>query len=340
MACWMKWLLAAAVLIVPLGCGSANSSKPTTASDGPQQQSQDDTKKLRLAVIPKGTTHIFWKSVHAGALNAAKELGNVEVFWKAQLNENDTEGQINVVQDFVVQQVDGLVLAPLDRTALVQVVLEAKDAGIPTVIFDSALDDDNTLSYVATDNYNGGVLGARELGKQLGGKGNAILLRYRPGSESTEQREQGFLDTIKKEFPEIKLISENQYAGTTPESALDKTLELLNQFGDKVNGMFAVCEPVAMGALTGLEQQGLAGKVKLIGFDPSPKMVEALTDDRMQGIVLQDPVNMGYMGVKTMVAHLRGDKVEKRVNTGEAIATKENMASPEIQKLLNPQQAD
>jgi ribose transport system substrate-binding protein len=310
-------------------------------SSGKHPTSSSTAKKLRIAVIPKGTTHIFWKSVHAGAERAAKELGDVDIIWKAQLHESDREGQINVVQDFIVQQVDGIVLAPLDRTALMSVVLEAKQAGIPTVIFDSALEDtQNTVSYVATDNYHGGVLGARQLADAMGGKGNAILLRYTPGSESTEERERAFIDTIKKEFPQITLISDNQYAGTTPESALDKSLELLNQFGDKVNGIFAVCEPVAVGVLGALEQQGLTGKVKFIGFDPSPKMIEALKNDQMQGIVLQDPVNMGYEGVKAIVAHLRGQPVEKRIPTGEAIATRANVNTPEIVKQLNPEQAD
>lgn len=329
-----RWLVLALSFAALVGCESAqpgSSSSTNKPAEG---------KKLRIAVIPKGTTHVFWKSLHAGALKAAEEMGNVEVIWKAQIHEGDTEGQINVIETFIVQQVDGIVLAPLDRQGLVKVIRKAKAAGIPTVIFDSGLDDaKNIVSYVATDNYNGGVLGARELGKQLEGKGNAILLRYRPGSESTEQREQGFLDTIKKEFPGIKMISDNQYAGTTTESALDKSLELLNQFGDKLDGIFAVGEPVATGALVALEQQGLTGKVKLIGFDPSSRMVEALADGKMQGIVLQDPVNMGYVGVKTMVRHLRGEKVEDRINTGEAIATKENMDTPEMKKLLNPIQA-
>lgn len=329
-----------ALLLVPLllaapGCGtSSTASGDKNAEDG-----------YHIAVIPKGTTHVFWKSVHAGALQAARELTEagtpVNIQWKGALLENDREGQINVVADFVAQGVDGLVLAPLDSTALVPSVRDAQDAGIPTVIFDSGLSDESVIeSYVATDNYNGGVLAAREIGRRLDGKGNVILLRYNVGSESTEQREQGFLDTIHKEFPDIVMLSDDQYSGTTALSAQNKALELLNQFGDRLDGIFAVCEPDTMGVLAALEQEGLAGKVVFVGFDPSPHLNDAMEQKKIHGLVLQDPVAMGYLGVKTLVAHLEGQDVEKRISTGEALATPENMHTPEMEKLLSPELAD
>ncbi len=304
-----------------------------------------DKTSFKIAVIPKGTTHVFWKSVHAGALKAARELKDegidVDIQWKGALLENDREGQINVVQDFVAQDVDGIVLAPLDATALIPSVEHARQSGIPTVIFDSGLADESvTVSYVATDNYNGGALAAREIGKRTGGKGNVILLRYNVGSESTEAREQGFLETLKKEFPDMVMLSDDQYSGTTAIQAQNKALELCNQFGDKVNAFFAVCEPDTMGVLAALEAEGLAGKVIFIGFDPGPQLVQALSEAKIHGLVLQDPVAMGYQSVKTLVASLRGEKVERRIPTGEVMATPENMTAPEIQKLLNPEQAD
>ncbi len=327
--------LALAMLVLVVGCGSSTSdSKTGEAKNG-----------YHIAVIPKGTTHVFWKSVHAGALKAAEEFKAagtpVEIQWKGALLENDREGQINVVADFVAQGVDGIVIAPLDSTALVPSIRDAKDAGIPTVIFDSGLADESVIeSYVATDNYNGGALAAREIGKRLGGKGDVILLRYNVGSESTEQREQGFLDTIKKEFPEIVMLSDDQYSGTTAISAQNKALELLNQFGDKVDGFFAVCEPDTVGVLSALEQEGLAGKVVFVGFDPSPHLIEAMREKKVHGLVLQDPVAMGYLGVKAVVERLQGKPVEKRIPTGEALATPDNVDSPEMQKLLNPEQAN
>ena len=170
------------------------------------------------------------------------------------------------------------------------------------------------------------------------GASGVILLRYNPGSESTEQREKGFLETFTKEFPQIKVISSDQYAGTTPESALDKANDVLNKYEGRVTGMFAVCEPNAQGLLGALESTGLAGKVKAVVFDPSPSLIQAMQGGKIHGIVLQDPVTMGYLGVKTMIAHLDGQPVEKRIVTGEHVATPENMNEPEIKKLLEPEQ--
>jgi ABC-type sugar transport system substrate-binding protein len=165
-----------------------------------------------------------------------------------------------------------------------------------------------------------------------------ILLRYNPGSESSEKREQGFLETLNKEFPSIKVLSSDQYSGTTPETSLDKCQQLFLKFGDQVTGAFAVCEPNATGMLGALEDAGMAKRVKFVGFDPSPRMVQALREKKMHGIVLQDPVRMGYLAVKTMHDHLEGHVVEKRVPTGETMATPENMDDEQIAKLLKPAQ--
>ena len=297
-------------------------------------------KKLRIAVIPKGTTHEFWKSVHAGAVNAAEKLGNVEILWKGPMQESDREGQINVMQEFITKQVDGICLAPLDSQSLVPVVEEAGEANIPVVIFDSGLEGDssNYVTYVATDNYNGGVLAARRLAEVLDGKGSVILLRYNPGSESTHQREEGFLATLKKESPGIKILLSDEYAGISPELALDKATQVLNKFRDKVDGIFAVCEPNATGVLGALEELELGGKVKFIAFDPNQPLIQGLRNNYVDGIVLQDPVKMGYEAVISMVKHLNGEDVQKRIITGEYVATPKNMYEVQMKKLLNPQQ--
>jgi ribose transport system substrate-binding protein len=321
-------------LLAVAGCARSGDSSTDSSADG------SAGKRFHIAVIPKGTTHEFWKSVHAGAQQAADELGNVEIYWKGPLQENDRDGQITVVQDFITKQVDGICLAPLDSQALVKYVGNAKTAGIPTVVFDSALADERDIvSYVATDNYQGGAIAARHMGKILGGHGGVILLRYNPGSESTEQRERGFLDTLTKEFPGIKVLSSDQYALTTPEEALTKSQQLLLKYRDQVDGVFTVCEPNSTGMLGALDgQRELAGKVKNIAFDPNAKLIAGMTDGTVHGIVLQDPVKMGYLAVKTMVEHLQGKPVEKRISTGEYIATPENMNDPQMHKLLHPAQ--
>lgn len=311
-------------------------STSVTNSGGASAVSPD--KELQIAVIPKGTTHEFWKSVHAGAEKAAKEVGNVKVLWKGPVQENDTTGQIREVQNFVTRRVDGIVLAPNDSQALINCVDAAKQAGVPTVIFDSGLDNEEIIvSYAATDNFQGGVLAGQRLAESLDGQGNVILLRYREGSESTMQREEGFLTAL-KEFPDIKVISSDQYCGVTPVDSLSKCQQMLLKYRDQVNGVFTVCEPNGTGMLGALEKSNLAGKIKFVTFDPSEPMVQAMRDGKIHGIVLQDPVTMGYEAVKGMVAHLRGGQVERRIQTGEYVATPENMDEPKMQKLLAPEQ--
>ena len=321
------------LIAVVAGCDPASTRPKSPKESG----GSADKRKLRIAVIPKGTTHEFWKSVHFGAEKAGKEL-DAEILWQGPLLESDRDGQITVVQNFVTKRVDGICLAPLDSQALVPAVREAKQAGVPVVIFDSGLDDaDSIVSYVATDNLHGGALAAEEMAKRLNGQGNVILLRYTSGSDSTHQREEGFLKKL-GEYPNIKVISSDQYAGTTEPSAIEKAQQLLTKYRQDVNGIFAVCEPNAQGVLEALKGLELAGKVVFVGFDPSERMVQALADNEMKGIVLQDPVQMGYLAAKTMIEHLRGREVERLIGTGESIATPENMLEPAIDKLLHPPQ--
>jgi ABC-type sugar transport system substrate-binding protein len=181
------------------------------------------------------------------------------------------------------------------------------------------------------------LCGGCRRGSERGDLG-VVLLRYNPGSESTEQREKGFLDALAAEYPKVKVLSSDQYAGTTPESALDKATDVLTKYQDSVSGMFAVCEPNANGLLRALENTGQAGRVKCVVFDPSPALIEGLSQGKVQGIVLQDPVMMGYQGVKTLIAHLDGKAVEKRVVTGEYVATPENMKDARMKELLEPAQ--
>src|SRR6185503_2361109 len=164
---------------------------------------------LTIAVIPKGTTHEFWKSIHAGAVKASREL-KVEIIWKGPLKEDDREGQITVVEDMVRRGVKGIVLAPLDDTALQAPVAAAKRAGIPTVIIDSGLKGTDWVRFAATDNFKGGAMAGMHLASLLKGKGRVVMLKYQEGSASTTLREQGFL-SIMKRTRGITVVSDNQY---------------------------------------------------------------------------------------------------------------------------------
>lgn len=307
---------------------------------GTQTSSLLAATPYQIAVIPKGTTHEFWKSIHAGTLKAKQELKaegvEVNILWKGPLREDDRDQQIQVVENFTSRRVHGILLAPLDSQALVRPVASAVASKIPVVVFDSGLKSDKHTSFVATDNFKGGKMAGEHMGKLLNGNGKVILLRYAVGSASTEEREAGFLEAIKA-FPEIKLISSDQYAGPTRETAYSNSQNLLNRFGRDADGIFTVNENSTIGMTKALRDIGRAGgKVKLIGFDAGSQSVKDMKSGDVQGLIVQNPVHMGYTGVRTLVAHLQGKAVEKIIDTGVKLVTAENMNQPEMHDLLNP----
>jgi len=297
----------------------------------------DTTSDLTLAVIPKGTTHVFWKSVEAGAKRAGTEQG-VEIIWKGPLKENDRAHQIQVVQQFISQGVDGIVLAPLDLRALVAPVRQATGRGIPVVIMDSSLEGEpgtDFLSFVATDNTSGGRLGGEHLLELLGGNGRVVLLRYLVGSASTAAREEGFLE-IMRESDGIEVLVDNRYAGPTAGEAKTQSLNMFDQVR-RAEGIFCSNEPSTYGMLLALRQEGLAGQIRFVGFDASPPLVQALEAGEIDALVVQNPDRMGYEAVTTLVRHLRGESVPPVVDTGVALVTRENLNEPAIQALINPE---
>lgn len=328
------WIAGIGLIAALAGCGSPEPAGPSQAKAAPGGQA----KKLRIAVIPKGSTHEFWKSVHAGAEKAGQELG-VEIIWKGPLKEDDREDQIKVVEDFVTRGVDGIVLAPLDDTALRQPVREATQAGIPVVIIDSGLKEATELPFVATDNMEGGRLAGRRLLEVLP-KGKIVMLRYQEGSASTTEREAGFLEVVGA-APGIQVLSAEQYGGATTETAQKASENLLARFRNpdgttQFAGVFTPNESTTFGMLRALQDAGLAGKVRFVGFDASAKLIEALGAGQIDGLVLQNPRNMGYLGVKSVVQKIReGTSHEMRIDTGATVVTKENQSEPAIAELLS-----
>ena len=308
----------------------------------PENSAQSDggaaaAGRLRIAVVPKGTTHEFWKSVHAGANKAAKE-DDVDVVWKGPLKEDDLKAQIDVVQSFTAQGVSGIVLAPLSDKALGNSVRAAVAAKIPVVVFDSDLQGQDHASFVATDNYVAGKMAAEQMIKLLGGKGSVVVLRYQEGSASTTNREQGFIDRIKQE-KDVKLASDNQFGGATTETAFATSENLLSAqkaATGAIAGVFAPNESTTFGMLLALRKAALNGKMHFIGFDSSDKLVQGLKSGDIDALVLQNPMNIGYLAVKTMVKVLRGQPVEKRIDTGAKLVTKENLDQPDVHELLSP----
>jgi len=323
-------------------------------TDGPQP--------LRIVVIPKGMTHEFWQSIHRGAERAAADFATdgtaVQIIWDGPLRERDILEQISIVDRRIATGVNGIVIAPQHSVILSAPVKRAMEENIPVVVIDSGLAfEDGMIKYVATDNYNGGWLAAEFMAKTLAGEGitepKLILLRYQVGSESTERREQGFLDYFDPTktdrprhgpLPKVKWLSTNQYAGATRDSATRTAGPLVQQFKDQADGIFAPNESSASGTLDVLRSQGLnrgnpanARRIHLIGFDSSAPLLQAIAEGDVDGSIIQDPYKMGYLAVTTLVRFLKGEDVNSSrtkliQSTGEYLVTRANVHDAETVK--------
>lgn len=285
------------------------------------------------AVIPKGQAHVFWQTVHAGAAAAAKEAG-VDIEWNGPAVETDFTRQIGIVDDFLNRHVDGIELAPADKEALVPAIRRARRAGIPLTVIDSGVNTEDYTSFVATDNYGGGVMAARRLAEILGRRGDLAIIAVLPGAASTIAREQGFRETLAKEFPEMKIVA-FQYGMSDRAKSLAVTEDILTAH-PSLDGIFASNESSTIGAAQALKERGLAGKVKLVGFDSSPSVLDDLRAGVIDSLVLQDPFQIGYQGLKTLLDARAGRASPKRLDLPPTLVTRDTLNDAKIQKLLNP----
>ncbi len=289
------------------------------------------TGQTTVAVIPKGQAHVFWQSVRAGAARCAADE-HVEMVWTAPSSETDFTGQANIIEDFVNRRVDAIVLAPSHSKALVPAAARAVRGGIPVVVIDSALDFNQAVSYVATDNRQGGVLAARRMGELLGGHGTVAILGIAAGAGSGLEREGGFQDTIQKEFPDIKVVG-YQFTETDRTRALAVAEDFLTRFPD-LGGLFGSNESSAVAAARAVTNRGSRGKVRIVGFDTSSDLIQAVRDGTIDALVAQQPFRMGCEGMRAAVAALHHQPVAPRIDTGTVLITRANVDSPEVQQLL------
>lgn len=290
-----------------------------------------DRKKV-IAVIPKGSAHLFWQSVHAGANKAAAEVG-VEIAWNGPAMETDFNGQLQIVDSMINRHVDAIALAPIDKTSMVSVVERAVRENIPVVIFDSGIDTDKFVAQVATDNFHAGEVAAERIGKILNGKGKIAMVMVQPGAASTMAREEGFQKKIAASFPGIQIVDKN-YGWADFAKSLAIAENMLTAHPD-LDAMFASNESSTVGAAQALKGRK-GSKVKLVGFDSSPTLLEGVKDGLIDSLVVQDPFRMGYESVKSAVAKLNGQTVEKIQNLAPGLVDKDNMNTPEIQARINP----
>jgi ribose transport system substrate-binding protein len=293
---------------------------------------QRSTKKV-IGVVSKGQAHQFWQSIHAGAVSASRDYG-VDILWNGPADERDLSRQIQIVESMVTRRVDGLAVAPAERTALVQPIEAAIKSGIPVLIYDSGLDATDYLSFVATNNHEAGEMAARKLGTLLNGKGKVIAIDHMPGSASSTDRETAFTATIGKEFPHIQIVG-RQYGMADRANVLAVAENLLAAHPD-IDGLFASAESSSVGAALALKARRLAGKVRVVAFDSSPNLVEDLRDGTIDALVAQDPFKVGYKAVQLLAEKLRGTDPPKKVDLSAIVITRDDLAKPEIKAMLFP----
>ncbi|MCP2240325.1 ABC transporter substrate-binding protein [Thermoanaerobacterium thermosaccharolyticum] len=336
----MKKILSIAVsfmLIVALlaGCGTNNQSKSSNKSNSNSSSTStnNNNKQKTIEVIVKSTMFEYWQAVKLGAEDAGKKYG-VNIVFQGPATETDIAGQINLVEDAINKKVDGIVLAASDPNSLAPYVDKAVDAGIPVVGIDSAVNSQKLSSFVATNNEAAAALDADELAKLIGGKGKVAIVNFVAGAGTAIAREKGFKDEIAKKYPNIQIVA-TQYSDGDQAKALSITEDLMTAHPD-LAGIFGANEGSAVGVARAVEQKGMSGKIKVVGFDSSDNEINAIKNGSMQALVVQNPYKMGYLGVETVLKVLNGETVDKQIDTGATLVTKDNMNDPDIQKLLYP----
>ena len=287
-----------------------------------------------VGVVPKGTNHVFWQSVHAGAIKAGEEFG-LEILWNAPQLEIDSARQIAIVENLITRRVDGIVLAPVGEDALVTVVERAAASGIPVAIFDSAINTDQIITFVVTDNYQGGVMAAERMGEILDGKGKVGVIGFMPGSASTMKREAGFVETVAEKFPGIEIVGGVRFNMADRAKALAEAENLLTAHPD-LAGFFADNESSVDGTVQAVKQRGLGGKVKIVGFDASETLVADMRAGVIDSIVVQDPFKMGYESTRQMALHLDGAETVRHIDSGAYLLLPENVDTPEMKAVVFP----
>jgi ribose transport system substrate-binding protein len=294
-------------------------------------QGCNQKKRTTIAVIPKGRAHLFWQSVHAGAAKAAMDLG-VDIQWNGPTSETDYAGQIQIVENMITRRVDAICLAPIDKKIMVNVTERAAREGIPVVIFDSGIDTDQFVSQVATDNYQAGRMGAERMGKILNSKGKVVMVAVQPGAASTMERERGFEEALKEKFPDIRIV-DKQFGMADFAKSMSVAENMMTAHPD-LDGMFASNESSTVGATRAVKAR--KAKLKLVGFDWSPALLDDLREGLVDSLIAQHPFMMGEESVKAAVAKLRGQVVTKINNLAPRLILREELENPDVKAQLNP----
>ena len=289
------------------------------------------THKTTVAVIPKASADIFWQSVHAGAVKGAED-NHVGIVWDGPPNETDIAGEMQIMETMVNRQVDAIAVAPSDRSAFKIVVNRAAAAHIPVVIYDSGIDGGDYVTFVATDNYAGGQLGADRLGKILKGNGNVVMIKTTPGGASTTAREDGFRHELQAKFPSIHILDERFGMASIAQSLT--VAENMLTAHPNLDGIFCSNESGTTGAAQALKERG--SKVKIVGFDSSPILIQELQAGIVDSLVIQDPFRMGETALGEALKAARREFTPKQIFLPPRLITAADLSDPAVQAQIHP----
>jgi len=292
-------------------------------------------KDLDVVFIPKSRDQVFWTFMRQGVERAMREDGHVQLTWRGPAHNDDVDSQIEILRIYSRPGVDAIIIAATDRGRLVASVEQAAALGIKVVAVDSALDGKAHTNFITTNNFAAGRLAAERLAALLNRQGRVAILRTIAGSGSTEERAEGFIDYMKKNAPRINIVVDEYGGGTRGKAARGAALMLEKH--PNLDGIFAVNESTSDGMLRALRQAGLAGKKKFVGFDTTDFLLDGLEKQEINGLVVQDPRQMGYLSMKAALAAARGAAMkDQTILTDAVMVTRDNYGKPEIQSLLFP----
>ena len=300
---------------------------------------QAQAKKYTIALVPGLTTDAFYITMRKGAEAAAKAVGADLVFQGAP--EFNPVQQAPVLDAVIARKPDAILIAPTDKTQLVQPLKKAADAGIPVITVDTFIgtgmyqtgsgDADFPLSYVASDNVLGGKMAARALAKSIGDKGKVFVSNVKPGVSTTDQREEGFKEEMKA-HPGIQVL-QTQFNDDDANKAASQLQSVYARNSD-LAGVFGANLFSALGAANGVQQAGQMGKIKVIAFDAPTTIVGNIKSGLIDAAIAQHPAEIGYYGVMSAYAHLTGQSIPTTIGTGFTVMDKSNIDQPEVAKFI------
>ena len=292
-------------------------------------------KRPSVVFIPKSSDQVYWTFMRNGVDRAIEESGSIALTWRGPSTNNDTDSQISILKLYSRPGVDAIVIAPTDRERLEEPIRQAAALGIRIIVVDSAVNGDAHHYFITTDNYGAGQLAAKHLAKLLGARGQIAVFRTVAGSASTDDRANGFVDYLAENCPQMEIVADT-YGGGSRGELMHNAALVLDQH-QRIDGIFAVNESSSDGVLRALISKGLAGKKRFIGFDATDYLLEALSRREIDGLIVQDPRRMGYLGIKAALAAINNIPFGKKTQTIDAtIVTRDNLQKSEIQALLHP----